>query len=73
MKQQNGGQLHFYFSKGGEWKADSLKKLDIFKNTVITVCTDEKAIDNVHGLLQFTAYIASFINAKTFYFLLQKD
>ena len=65
MKQQNGGQLHFYFSKGGEWKADSLKKLDIFKNTVITVSTDEKAIDNVHGLLQFTAYIASFINAKT--------
>ncbi|CAC5409494.1 Electromotor neuron-associated protein 2,Microtubule-associated protein futsch [Mytilus coruscus] len=65
MKQQNGGQINFYFSKGGEWKADSLKKLEVFKNTVVKVSSEEKALDNVHGVLQFTAYIASFINAKT--------
>ncbi|XP_076105483.1 uncharacterized protein LOC143073663 isoform X2 [Mytilus galloprovincialis] len=65
IKQQNGGQINFYFSKGGEWKADSLKKLEVFKNTVVKVSSDEKSLDNVHGVLQFTAYIASFINAKT--------
>ncbi|CAG2235818.1 Microtubule-associated protein futsch,Electromotor neuron-associated protein 2 [Mytilus edulis] len=65
MKQQNGGQINFYFSKGGEWKTDSLKKLEVFKNTVVKVSSDEKSLDNVHGVLQFTAYIASFINAKT--------
>lgn len=65
LKQQNGGQVTFYFSKSGEWKTESLKKLDIFKNSVVKVSSDEKLIDNTHGILQFATYIASFINAKT--------
>ncbi|XP_069137403.1 microtubule-associated protein futsch-like isoform X2 [Argopecten irradians] len=64
LKQQDGGKMTIYCNTGGEWKSSNIGKLDVCKSLTLELNPEEKMKD-VNGVLQFTAYISSFVHAKT--------
>ncbi|XP_046357199.2 microtubule-associated protein futsch-like isoform X1 [Haliotis rufescens] len=71
LKQQEDVNLVFYSLADGDWSA-SINKQDFSKILKIKVNPPEK-LDNVHGVLQFTAYVSSFVKAQSLNSLLSSS
>ncbi|KAL4227832.1 Methionine aminopeptidase 1B [Mactra antiquata] len=72
LRKQEGCSLGIFTGAEGEWTDAQIAKNDISKLLDIKLNPDEK-LDNIHGVLQFTAYVSNFVRVRQLNELLQSS
>ena len=72
VRQQDGSSLHIVTGSEGDWTNGHIAKNDFSKLLKVTLNPADK-LENVHGVLQFAAYISNFVRVRQLNELLQSS
>ncbi|XP_045216831.2 microtubule-associated protein futsch-like isoform X2 [Mercenaria mercenaria] len=72
VRQQQGSSLYIYTGSNGDWTNGHIAKNDFSKLLDVKLNPTDK-LENLHGVLQFTAYISNFVRVRQLNELLQSS